>query len=162
MKVFVISLLFLSMVFLSGCSKEDEFSCTQDGQLNYNGTKSCAEAFVPRHEIQETGTVYEDLTLTISTPGAGVGLTIYVLTTGEIFEVNKAYTWDQAVITPEAYYTATFDVQTYGSFSVTFTKLDRTNNIMSGTFNLQASIIGVGGPEQLTLSGSFTDVPYYD
>jgi hypothetical protein len=161
MKAFIIKIGII--LLLIGCDEDEKFSCNKDSQFTFNGDSFCADAFVPRHEIAETGTPYEDLTLTMGSNGLDIKIT--VLTTKEIFQEGKAYTNLQMAMpqTPQAWFSSTsIELQTVSLISVTFTKLDRTNKTMSGKFTLDATQIVVGKVGPLVGEGSFTDVPYYD
>ena len=161
MKAFIIK---TGIIFLLiGCNEDEKFSCKEDAQFTFNGDSFCADAFVPRHEIEEASQPYEDLTLTMGSNGVDIKIT--VLTTKEIFQEGKAYTNLQMAMpqTPQAWiYSTSIELQTINLISVTFTKLDRTNKTMSGKFTLDATQILVGKVEPLVGEGSFTDVPYYD
>lgn len=153
----------LFVLMLLGCTEEEKFSCAKAAQFTFNGSSFCADAFVPRHEIETTSQPYEDLTLTMGSNGFDIKIT--VLTTKEVFQEGKAYTNTQMAMpqTPQAWFSCnTIELQTLNLISVTFTKLDRTNKTMSGKFTLNATQIVDGKVTSLTGEGSFTDVPYYD
>ncbi len=157
MKSTILQSSLLALLFLIGCAKEEKFSCNLDGQYTLNGNPFCADAWVKRHAIQETGTLSEDLTLLLG------DFQLTVTMSKEIFQVGKAYTnlMMARPQTPAAWVNSTsLDLQGIDLFSVTFTKLDRANKIMSGTFTLDTKHIVAGKAESLVSSGSFTDVAY--
>jgi hypothetical protein len=147
----------LSLLFLTGCDKEEKFSCNLDGRYTLNGNPFCADAWVKRHAIQETGTLSEDLTLLLGP------FQLFVTTSKEIFQVGKAYT-NLIMASPQTpaagVISTSIDLQSIDLISITFTKLDRANKIMSGTFTLDTKHIVAGKAEPLVGSGSFTNVPY--
>jgi hypothetical protein len=157
MKSNILQAALLALLFLMGCDKEEKFSCNLDGQFTLNGNPDCADAWVKSHAIQETGTLSEDLLLLLGPFQLSVG------TSKEIFQVGKAYTnlMMARPQTPAAWVNSTsIDLQSIDLISITFTKLDRSNKIMSGTFTLDTKHIVAGKVEPLVGSGSFTNVPY--
>jgi hypothetical protein len=49
-----------ALLLLLGCSKDEKFLCSLDVQYTLNSNPNCADAWVKRHAIQETGTLSEE------------------------------------------------------------------------------------------------------
>lgn len=149
-----------AILFLSACGDKDDFSCNGKGQFRINSDRFCATGVnVLRRNEWVTG---ESVELGIS--ATGLNLRLSAESRGSLLEENKEYAYVHGGTYPfaPAYFTIleSAGINTV-SVWVTFSKIDRTNKLLSGTFRATwLDYDGNGKPVGYEGDGSFTDISF--
>ncbi len=157
----LISISCILLLSLSNCEQEEEFSCNGKGEFKINNDRFCASINVLRHNDSGTSEIIE-----MGISGSGLDLRLNVLVQGALIEENVeyAYVYGGSYTYQPVYFTVlgTAGINTVSAWA-TFTKFDRTNKLVSGTFRATWKDVDINGtPTNNEGSGSFTDIPYYN
>ncbi|MEQ8470365.1 MAG: hypothetical protein RIC35_04230 [Marinoscillum sp.] len=146
------------LLTIGGCDKEDDFECDKNVDMTIFGNRTCAQANpeVYRH-YNANGFLIEELEIEISRSAGDFIIKVFLsepspnqseLTYLIMENVSYTYGNQQASIW-------FFNIQQTFSGNVIFTKFDRVNRIVSGSFDFYAQSL----QGDYKTSGTFKDVP---
>ena len=163
-KIITLTLIFATALLTINCGGEDEdFSCTSNTLADVNGADLCGTAFISFYQAASQATE-EQFRITIEYGIARSSSNSIKIVSRDI-EVGKVYTYDvdngsddEMIISPTT--GATGGELTVESLKgiLTVTELDRTQNLISFTY--EVSVTYFFGVPPYSLSGTVTDLHF--
>lgn len=144
-------LIVISTMILSGCSSDDEIACNQNSKITFLDGEECVNGRVIN--FRSFGTSGEFLGIGFSADGNPF-ITVQTLNRPIIPGIYQR-TMPTSTSLGEGSIFGYTNMQNLESVTVTITKLDRENKLVSGSFIAVAQ----GSVIKVNASGSFEDVP---
>lgn len=146
-----ISLLFIFYLILSSCSSDDEIACNKNSKITFLDGEECVNGRVVN--FRSFGTSGEFLAIGFNADG-NPGITVQTLNRPIIPGIYQRSIPTSTSLGEGGSFAYT-NMQNLESVTVTITKLDRENKLVSGLFTAVAQ----GSVIKVNASGSFEDVP---